>query len=271
MRFSIIFFCVTLGISAQQPPAPQVPARQNRGAERLGQFLGLGPAPDSAAAKLGEPLFERNCGFCHGPAARGAEGPNLLQSTLVLHDEKGESIGKVVHAGRPDRGMPAFPSLTETQIYDISEFIHEEVYSAANRGTYKVLNILTGNPAAGEAYFNSHCNTCHSATGDLAHIASRLQPAELQQAFLYPGSTGERTPAVVVVTLPDGKTMKGTVMSLDDFQVTFRDDSGVPHSFVLGNGTKVEVEDKLARHLELLKQYTNADMHNMTAYLATLK
>ena len=151
MRFSIIFFCLTLGISAQQPPAPQFrPGKPGRRTNR--RISGLGPAPDSAAAKLGEPVFETKLRFCHGPAARGAEGPNLLQSTLVLHDEKGESIGKVVHAGRPDRGMPAFPSLTETQIYDIAEFIHEEVYSAANRGTYKVLNILTGDPAAGEAY-----------------------------------------------------------------------------------------------------------------------
>ena len=82
---------------------------------------------------------------------------------------------------------------------------------------------------------------------------------------------GEHTPAVVVVTLPDEEDDEGHGDDLDDFQVTLRDDSGAPHSFVLGNGTKVEVENRLARHLELLKQYTNADMHNVTAYLATLK
>ncbi|HWF47446.1 MAG TPA: c-type cytochrome, partial [Bryobacteraceae bacterium] len=238
------------------------------------QFLGLGPPPDAAAAALGEPIFERNCAFCHGPKARGAEGPNLLQSAVVLDDEKGEAIGKFVHAGRPDRGMPAFPSLADTQLYDIAEFLHQEVYLAANRGTYKLLNIVTGNAAAGEAYFSGpgQCNTCHSVTGDLAHIASKLQPADLQQAFLYPASVREeRTSPTVVVTLPDGKTIKGTLMNIDDFEVTMRDESDVPRSFVLGKGTKAEVENKLARHLELLKQYTNADMHNLTAYLATLK
>jgi mono/diheme cytochrome c family protein len=263
--------CVALSVCAQQPPAQQ---RPSRGAERTREFLGLGPPPDAAAAALGEPIFESNCAFCHGPKARGAEGPNLLQSAVVLHDEKGETIGKVVHAGRPDRGMPAFPSFTEAQLFDIAEFLHQQVYLAANRGTYNLLNIVTGNAAAGEAYFNGpgQCNTCHSVTGDLAHIASKLQPADLQQAFLYPASVREeRVPSTVVVTLPDGKTVKGTLMNIDDFEVTMRDGNGVPRSFVLGKGTKAEVENKLARHLELLKQYTDADMHNLTAYLATLK
>jgi cytochrome c553 len=197
-----------------------------------------------------------------------------LQSAVVLHDEKGEAIGKVVHAGRPNRGMPAFASLTDVQLYDLAEFLHQQVYLAANRGTYTLLNIVTGNAAQGEAYFNGtgRCNTCHSVTGDLAHIGSKLPPADLQQAFLYPASVGD-APNVrtVVVTLPTGKTVKGALMSLDDFEVTLREESGVPRSFVLGKGTKAEVEDKLAGHLQLLKQYTDADMHNLTAYLTTLK
>lgn len=170
--------------------------------------------------------------------------------------------------------MPAFPSLTSTQLYDIAEFLHQEVYLAANRGTYKLLNIVTGNAAAGKAYFDGpgQCNTCHSVTGDLAHIGSKLPPADLQQAFLYPASVGDQPRThTVIVTLPTGKTIKGTLMNIDDFEVTMHDEDGVPRSFVLGNGTKAEVENKLARHLELLKHYTDTDMHNLTAYLTTLK
>jgi mono/diheme cytochrome c family protein len=274
MRLPISLFCLALSIFAQQARQPETPQRPAHGAERTREFLGLGPAPDAAAASQGEPLYARNCAFCHGPKARGAEGPNLVRSAVILHDEKGEAIGKVVHAGRPDRGMPAFPSFTEVQLYDIAEFLHQQVYLAANRGTYTLLNIVTGNAAEGEAYFNGagKCNTCHSVTGDLAHIGSKLQPADLQQAFLYPASVGD-TPSVqsVVVTFPTGKTVKGTLMNIDDFEVTLRDESGVPRSFALGDGTKAEVENKLARHLELLKQYTDADMHNLTAYLTRLK
>ena len=78
------------------------------------EFLGLGPAPDQAAAKKGEPLYKQNCSTCHGETARGAQGPNLVRSVLVLHDEKGEEIGPVIKNGRPQAGMPAFPASPRT-------------------------------------------------------------------------------------------------------------------------------------------------------------
>ncbi len=113
-----------------------------------------------------------------------------MRSTLVLHDDHGELIGPVIHNGRPDRGMPAFANFTPEQLYDLSEFLHERVELAANRGLYKPLNVVTGDARAGEAYFEAHCASCHSVTGDLAHIGSKMQPADLQQAFLYPGARG---------------------------------------------------------------------------------
>src|SRR5579864_5208497 len=72
------------------------------------EFLGLGPAPDEAAAKKGEPLYKQNCSTCHGETARGSQGPNLVRSVTVLHDEKGEEIGPVIKSGRPQAGMPGF-------------------------------------------------------------------------------------------------------------------------------------------------------------------
>src|SRR5690348_4168425 len=96
-------------------------SRQSSSGESTRLFLGLGPAPDSVAAALGEKLFGSNCAFCHGVKATGAQGPDLVRSALVLHDEKGELIGPVVLNGRPDKGMPSFPSFTQAQIYDIAE------------------------------------------------------------------------------------------------------------------------------------------------------
>ena len=274
----ILFVALASLLCAQtRAPQPQRPANRSRGAEGTREFLGLGPPPDAAAAQRGAKLYASSCSFCHGPQARGAEGPDLVRSALVLHDEKGELIGPLVHTGRPDRGMPAFPTLTEPQLYDIAEFLHMQVELAANRGTYKVLNVVTGDAKAGEAYFNGpgKCNTCHSVTGDLSHVASKLQPADLQQAFLYPAARGFEAggaiPDKVTVTLGSGQVLSGTLKSLDDFNVTFYDPDGVYHSIPLTKGVKVDVEDKLAAHRRLLDQYTDADMHNLTAYLETLK
>ncbi len=229
-----------------------------------------------AAADRGSKLFASNCSFCHGAKATGGDtGPDLVRSALVLHDEKGELIGLVVHNGRANQGMPPFPAFSNAELYDIAEFLHARVELTANRGTYKLLDIVTGNPKAGEQYFQGagKCTSCHSATGDLAHIASKLSPADLQQTFLYPGarSSDRDSKPKLTVTLPSGETVSGTLKQLDDFHVSLYDKDGDFHSIALDPNIKVEIEDKLLAHRQLLDKYTDADMHNLTAYLETLK
>ena len=57
------------------------------------------------------------------------------------------------------------------------------------------------------------------------------------------------------------------------FTKRLRDDSGAYHSWVYDDvqGIRVEVHDPLEQHLKLLRQYSDADMHNILAYLETLK
>jgi cytochrome c oxidase cbb3-type subunit 3 len=239
---------------------------------RTREFLGLGRMPDAKMATEGAKTFASTCGFCHGENARGASGPDLLRSPVVLDDNQGELIGQTVHEGRPAKGMPAFPSLTGEQVRDLAEYLHLQVELAANRGTYKALNVVTGNAKAGEAYFNGagKCNTCHSATGDLAHIGSKMDPPDLQQRFLYPGPS-QPSAAKVTVILKDGTQIGGTLKHLDDFYVSLDDAAGNYRSVALEKGVTVNVEDKLLFHRQMLDKYTNQQMHDLTAYLVTLK
>lgn len=253
-----------LGQASPEKKAP--PARLERGRE----FLGLGPAPDEQAAARGQTIFVQNCGFCHGANAKGGEGPDLVRSALVLHDEHGNQIGPLLQKGRPDRGMPAFPSLSQEQVQDIAEFLHSRVEAAANRFGYKILNVVTGNAAQGQAFFEQHCVTCHSPEKDLAHIASRFDPQDLQAQFLYPSLKEGGDGRTVTVTCADGKQFTGKLKSIDDFHVSLVTDDGEFHRFP-ADQVKVEIHDPLAAHRELLGQYTNADMHNVLAYLVTLK
>jgi len=240
---------------------------------RTREFLGLGRMPDAKMAAEGAKIFASTCGFCHGENARGASAPDLLRSPVVLDDNQGELIGQTVHEGRPAKGMPAFPSLTGEQVRDLAEYLHLQVELAANRGTYKALNVVTGNANAGEAYFNGagKCNTCHSVTGDLAHIGSKMQPPDLQQRFLYPGPSQQPSATGVTVILKDGTQISGTLKHLDDFYVSLYDAAGNYRSVALGKGVAVQVEDKLVFHREMLDKYTNQQMHDLTAYLVTLK
>ena len=273
--FACLLSAAILPLLAQEGPPAGGRGPAGRGSTR--DFLGLGPAPDAAAAARGEKLYAANCGFCHGDKARGAEGPNLVRSDAVLHDEKGELIGAVVSQGRTDKGMPAFAQFSKDQLYDIAEFLHRQVELVANRGIYKRLNVVSGDAKAGEAYFNGagRCNTCHSPTGDLAHIGSRYQADTLQTRFIWPGPSpygGGRggPPPKVTVTLASGEVVSGTLKRQDDFNISIYDAQGDYHSWPRAS-VKVQVEDKLAGHRELLAKYTDKDMHDLTAYLVTLK
>jgi mono/diheme cytochrome c family protein len=239
------------------------------------EFLGLGPAPDEAAAKKGEPLYKQNCSACHGETARGAQGPNLVRSVLVLHDEKGEEIGPVIRSGRPQGGMPGFPSLTQDDLYNISQYIHLQVELAANRGTYgatygALRNEVSGDAAKGEQFFRGAggCTRCHSITGDLAKIGAKFaQASAMQSRFLWPASPG---PIKVKVTLASGESVDGTVRVMNDFDLSITDAGGHYRQWPREQ-VKVEMEDRMSGHRALLPKYTDADIHNLTAYLVTLK
>jgi mono/diheme cytochrome c family protein len=265
------------GVSAPlQAPAPQKQATgPDKKVERLRQFLGLGKAPDAVAAARGEKVYTANCAFCHGAKATGGEGPDLVRSSLVLHDENGEQIGPVILKGRPDRGMPSF-SLTAEQVADVAAFLHMRVELAVDRALYKVHNVVTGDATAGKAFFNGpgKCNSCHSPAGDLAHIGSKFEPSDLQGQFLYPtisdSKAGAASSPAVTVTLRNGQSIRGTLKRIDDFSISMFDSSGAYRSYSRDD-VKVEVEDRLASHRKLLDLYTDSDMHNMLAYLVTLK
>jgi cytochrome c oxidase cbb3-type subunit 3 len=252
--------------------------QEGQRALRTRQFLGLGRQPDPQLASDGEKIFGPTCGFCHGADGRGGTGPDLLRSPAVLDDDKGELIGPVIQNGRPIRGMPAFSALTEEQVRAIAEFLHMQVELAANRGTYQVQNIVTGNAQAGEAYFNGEgkCYTCHSVSGDLAHIGSKLSPLDLQAVELYPEArsydfSGTHPPRQVTVILADGKKLTGSLKHLDDFYVSLEDAQGQYHSIAITKGVKAVVEDKLVFHRKMLDHYTDKQIHDLTAYLVTLK
>ncbi len=237
------------------------------------EFLGLGAPPDKAAATLGEPLFKQNCAACHGENARGGEGPNLVRSTLVLHDEKGEEIGQVINNGRPDAGMPAFPGLKQPEIYDIAEYIHLQVENAANRGAYNSIyanerSQNSGDAKQGQEFFAANCAGCHSATGDLKKIGLKYpQAAAMEARFIWPAS---REPAQATVKTKSGEVVTGSVVKLDDFDVSLRDTNGEYHAWPR-HEVEVKTDDKLSGHRALLGKYTDADVHNVTAYLLTLK
>ena len=257
------------------------------GAAASAQQQALTPPSDAAAVERGKALHVEHCGFCHGANARGGSGgPDLTRSVIVQEDEGGKQLGAFLRVGRPDRGMPKF-DIPDPQVADLAAFLHSAIYLNANRRLYKILDIVVGDPKAGQAYFNGagRCSTCHSPTGDLKGVAAKYEPATLQGRLLMPrgrpGGAGapsgplymEPTAIKVTVTLASGESASGGLVRLTDFDVTLYDTAAGRIRSFLRNGDvpKVVVTDPLQAHLDQLRKWTDEDMHNMTAYLASLK
>lgn len=229
-------------------------------------------AQAEAAASAGKAQFRKTCAFCHGADARGASGPDLIRSPLVNHDVNGNLIGQVIRNGRPEKGMPAFP-LSEAQIRQIADFLHSEAKIASTVARrvpteYPLEKLLVGDAEAGKKYFNGvgGCSGCHSPERDLAHIASKYKPIDLQSRIAFPSGA---TPSVVV-TEPSGRKFTGDQVYADEFIISLRDRDGWIHSWKRGD-VSVDVHDPLAAHETLLTKYTDQNIHDLFAYLETLK
>lgn len=267
---------------AQVPPKPSQATQAGRGArrERAPDYPVRPPAPPEEVAH-GQQLFKSNCSFCHGSDARGGEtGPNLVRDQIVLSDQQGELITPIVQNGIPARGMPKF-ALSTTDISAIAAWLHAQPLS--DRGTPSSLDILVGNASQGAAYFNGagRCTQCHSATGDLAAIGSKYDPKTIQN-LIVSGGTARRpngsAPATkapvttVAVTLPSGQTITGELDHISAFVVALRTADGTYRSFERHDSVpKVVVTNPIQWHIDMLPKWKDADIHNLTSYLVTLK
>lgn len=230
------------------------------------------PQP-SEAARRGQEQFLKTCAFCHGPAANGGtSGPNLLRTAVVRHDENGNLIGAVIREGRPEKGMPAF-QLTPDQIQDVAAFLRFRIAQDDVRSPRRpdadffAAKVLVGNAAAGKAFFNGAggCAACHSPTGDLAGIARKYSPVDLQARLLYPAGQ----PPTVSVTDSSGKVYEGKLRLLTNYDVAIEESNGWYRSWPV-RAVKIQVRDHLDAHRQLLNKYTDSDLHNILSYLETL-
>lgn len=278
----------------QAPQNPTVPAGATQGG-RAGRGAGRGvpgggfpqqtrelASPDVIAR--GKAVYAVNCTACHGSDLRGGDqgGPSLLRSLVALSDQHGELISPIIHGSRQDKGMPSF-NLSDSDSVAIAEFIHSVLArvgrQASPPGTpdRPALNVLVGNAAAGASYFQANCASCHSVSGDLRGIAGRFgDPRDLQNNWVSGGGGGRGARGgqseTVTVTLSKGEKFEGRLVHKDDFLVTLILADGTRRTFTReGNDPAVVVHDPNEAHKKLAMTLDDKSMHDVTAYLATLK
>ena len=280
---SLVITGILIGISPAAFAQPNPQARPAR--PQSTQSPASRPRPKSAtpqnysAAQVreGEARFGAQCGFCHGKDGTGGEsGPDLTRAEVVAQDSHSDKLAPLIRAGRPNAGMPAFDNLGEEDLNAIAAFLHSQMDKFAELGggrrSVDPADLATGNAAAGRKYFNGEgkCSSCHSPSGDLAGIATRVQGLNLLRRMLYPTGNPGATQPRATFQLPSGQTVVAPVAAEDEFSVTVLDPLGARQTYQR-SAVKVKIDDPLSAHFDQLGKYADADMHNVYAYLETLK
>lgn len=271
-------FCPTILVLLLAFAAAQTTSHNTQSPANIKQRSSTGSKNYPASLiQQGAALFRQDCSFCHGRDATGGEsGPDLTRSKLVAADVNGDKIGSVVRSGRPDKGMPPFDR-TDQQIASLVAFIRTQQKAAQAQGGRRgnggrkgvsPEDLQTGNVEAGKKYFEGAggCATCHSPTGDLAGIASRSKGLELEEQMLYPRHAKSK----VIVTLASGQEVSGTLAYLDEFTVGLTNSEGVYQSWRTRD-VRYKLDAPVEAHVDLFSKYTDDDVHNLMAYLQTLK
>jgi cytochrome c oxidase cbb3-type subunit 3 len=271
---------LAIGAAAQAPPAGR---SRGSGGFVPGQQR---PAGDPVQIARGKTLYGISCTSCHGTDLRGGDlgGPNLLRSQVALSDRDGEMILPIIQGSRKDAGMPAI-AMSPQDGKAVAAYVRSVLETIGRQGMPPSVglpppSVVVGDAKAGKAYFAAKCSGCHSITRDLEGIATRiLDPKTLQNTWVAGGGRGRRGPAAdprstptVTITLPSGERVEGELVRIDDFLVTLRLADGTFRTFRRDDDVpKVEVRDPMKTHRDLLALYTDKDMHDVTAYLVTLK
>jgi cytochrome c oxidase cbb3-type subunit 3 len=101
-------------------------------------------------------------------------------------------------------------------------------------------------------------------------------PTQLQNFWVGGGGGGRgggnATPVTATVTLQNGQKVEGRLGRIDDFIVILNFEDGTSRSFRReGDTPKIDIRDPRDAHRKLLPTYTDKDIHDVTAYLVTLK
>lgn len=299
---SLALFATGMLLFAQEPPPPAAGrgGRGGRGATAAGgPARGAGRSPDKFNQFIrplasqdvilrGKELYDAHCVSCHAADMRGVagKGNNLLRSPVAMDDQHGE----LINARLAKHDPPV--TLVQADGVAVAEYLHSVLATMGAQGSPPGrnpvglhLNLLVGDAQAGKAYFDAHCASCHSITGDLKGIGAKYEgdPAGLQNTWVSGsagfgrGGRGGRGGGgrKVTVTMQNGQKIEGTLVREDDFLVVLTLPDGTRRSIAINNGVpKVEVEDPQAAHKKMVLELDDPhdkNMHDVTAYLATLK
>ena len=218
-----------------------------------GQFLG-GSLPafaaqdaenqytEAADVRIGERLFLRFCGRCHGDNAKGGIGPDLTTGRF-RHGGSDEALFRVISEGVAGTEMvPVLRNRPDQAIWQVITYLRSLSTPADIE--------LPGSNEAGERLFRGKgdCMNCHVVAGEggrlgpeLSEIGNARSPEDLRKALLEPNANVQPRWWRLRVTRQDGSQVEGFRIGDDTFSVRIMDDKENLWSFLKKHLQSVEV------------------------------
>ena len=195
----------------------------------LGACFPVFAAAQEAPTSEGRPLFESQCGSCHGPFGNGGKGANLAQPQLRRATDD-QALQNIIRRGIPGTEMPG-SFLTPGQVSSIAAYVRtlglvepEEIPGDADRGA--------------QVYASLDCRVCHTLDGEggivgplLDDVGARRSAAHIREALLTPDASVPNGFLQLRVLTHDGRAVTGIRVNEDGFSVQLRDLDGNLHSF----------------------------------------
>ena len=219
-------------------------------------------------------------------------------------DVAGSVLGPFLKAGHPTQSQKPSASFTDEEVVALANFLRQRVNDTM-RGSplFTVGDIVTGDAKAGEAYFNGdgECATCHNATdaqpGGRVDADSRTRRSAAAHALPDGRRTGtrprrtrgpacrgvdpaaaaqaqaaaDRNAVKVTIAPASGAPMSGVLVEESDFYVTLRESDGTVRVVRRAPGMKITKTNPMQAHIDLLDRVSDKQIHDLVAYLETLK
>lgn len=226
----------------------------------------------TGGAVEGKQIFATTCAACHGlDGAGGEHGPDIAHRREVqsLTDK---ALQQIVRGGVPGTGMPAFRSLSDTQVKAVVRYLRSlQGQGAAAR--------VSGDPRHGQAIFfgKAGCSQCHMAGGeggfiasDLSSYASAPSASDIRDAITDPNRNLDPRKRPAAITTADGQTLTGVVRNEDNFSLQLQTRDGTIHMFAKPELKSIEYQSRSLMPDDYASRLSRQELDDLVSYLVSI-
>lgn len=217
----------------------------------------------------GRSTFNSTCAPCHGLDGRGSDKAVNIAANAKAQRLSDVELANIISNGIPETGMPAFHTLTATQVRAVVSYLR----SLQGRGE---AHTVRGDAKHGREIFfgKGDCSSCHSVSGaggflgpDLTEYAATASATGIRDEIVRsPRAPGHGYREAVITTVK-GERLEGLIRNEDNFSIQLQTKDG---NFYLLRKTEIQSNQNLDGSLmpaDYRERLTDSELDDLVSYL----